>query len=70
MEKEIRNVLKKFFDKYEVPNSAIESAVTEILRLAAGGPPKQKYGAVVMTEEASMAADQKLGGGRQKPPIV
>ena len=71
MEQQIRDILEKYFKaKYKASKKAIESATIELVKLMTERPPVQKHGVVVMTEEASMAADKKLQDGRQKPQII
>lgn len=56
MEKDVRRIVKSHFDKYDVPQEAIDAAVVSLVHLLKN-PLKYKYGAYVMTEEASSAGD-------------
>jgi len=56
MEKDVKRVLKSHFDKYDVPSEAIEAAVISLVQLLKN-PMRYKYGAFVMTQEASAAGD-------------
>ncbi len=56
MEKDVKRVLKSHFDKYDIPQEAIDAAVVSLVQLLKN-PLKYKYGAYVMTEEASSAGD-------------
>jgi len=56
MEKEVKKVLKRHFDKYDVPPEAIEAAMVSLVQLLKN-PMKYRYGAFVMTQEASAAGD-------------
>lgn len=56
MEKDIRRILKSHFGKYDVPQEAIDAVVVSLVQLLKN-PLKYKYGAYVMTQEASSAGD-------------
>jgi len=56
MEKDVRRILKNQFDKYKVPPEAIEAAVVSLVQLLKN-PMKFRYGAFIMTQEASAAGD-------------
>ena len=56
MEKDVRRILKSHFGKYDMPQEAIDAAVVSLVHLLKN-PMKFKYGAYVMTEEASSAGD-------------
>lgn len=56
MEKDVKRILKSHFGKYDVPQEAIEAAVVSLVQLLKN-PMKFRYGAYVMTEEASSAGD-------------
>lgn len=71
MEQQIREILEKYFKaKYKASKKAIEAATIELNKLMTQLPVTKKYGAVVMTEEASLSADKKLGGDREKPQML
>lgn len=67
MEKEVKKVLKRHFDKYKVPPEAIEAAMVSLVQLLKN-PMKYKYGAFVMTQEASQAGDPERVQDELKPP--
>lgn len=52
----IRKILKTHLKEFKVKKATIDTIVDEIMA-ASNAPEKSKYGAVVMTEEASKAAD-------------
>lgn len=56
MEKDVRRILSNHFDKYKVPQEAIDAAVVSLVQLLKN-PMKFKFGAFVMTQEASAAGD-------------
>ena len=58
VDEKIRKILKDFFDKYDAPKTAIDGATAQIVQIL-NNPVQAKYGAFVMTEAASFAADRK-----------
>lgn len=56
MEKEVKKILESHFNKYDIPSEAIKAAVISLVQLLKN-PIKHKYGAYVMTEEASRSSD-------------
>lgn len=56
MEKEVKKILDSHFGKYNVPSEAIQAAIISLVQLLKN-PIKHKYGAFVMTQEASSAGD-------------
>lgn len=57
MEKQVKEILKSFFQKYKVPDEAIDGAMKSIVQLL-NNPVKNRFGASVMTPGASEAWDQ------------
>lgn len=70
MDKFVKEIIEQCFSKYKVSKAAIQTATDEIVRLFHSRPQVKKYGAAVMTEEASMAADKKCKDAREKPQIL
>lgn len=69
MEKEIKKALKDFFDKYNVPEEALDGATDAIIQIL-NTPAKPVYGAAIMTKSASESYDKGIKGPSAKPEMV
>jgi hypothetical protein len=70
----IMRLMRERLDSYEIPSATLQELKNEILK-AVGTPERTKFGACVMTPQASMAADQQRKGntvppGSAKPDVV
>jgi len=69
MDEKIKNILRKFFKKYEVSDEAINGAAQQIAQLLSN-PMYHKTGATVMTEAASHAGDKGAINKDAKPEVM
>ena len=70
MEDKVKEILRKCFNKYDVPAEAIEGAALQLAALLSN-PLKHKTGATIMTSEASQAGDKKSGTyGKTSPEVL
>lgn len=62
---EVKLILQNYLGKYNIDESVIDSMASELLRTL-DAPERKKYGASVMTPEASASSD-KVRRGEVKP---